>query len=312
MRRSLALGVLMAAVGLAAVAGEARAQDEEPKVVRIDTLNVRDTLYHLSGGGGNALALIDEINGGIVLVDALRPGWSQAVLDAVALVTHLPVTTIINSHAHAGHAGGNAGFEDVTQIVAHENTGAHMARMELFAEPDAPGLPTTTFAERFSLLEDLDRIELYYFGPAHTDGDIVTVFPAKGVAYMGDLFPAKRVPSIDADSGGSYLAYPDTLARAVATLEGVERAITGHTPPPSTYAGRGRRERRESWTTWQDFVEYAEFTRAFVGAVEAAYEAGRSAAEAAAALALPERYAEYDLDRAEAGIEAIYAELAAR
>ena len=312
MRRLLALRVLIAAVGLAAAAGAARAQDEEPKVVRIDTLNVRDTLYHLDGGGGNALALIDEINGGVVLVDAKRPGWSQPVLDAVGLVTHLPVTTIINSHAHAGHAGGNAGFEDVTQIVAHENTRGHMTRMELFAGPDAPGLPTTTFTERFSLLEDLDRIELYHFGPAHTDGDIVVVFPAKGVAYMGDLFPAKRVPGIDAASGGSYLAYPETLARAVAAIDGVERVITGHTPPPSTYAGRGRRDRREPWTSWQDFVEYAEFTREFVGAAAAAFEAGQSAAEAAASLTLAERYAAYDMQRAEAGIEAIYAELAAR
>ena len=309
MRRSLASSVLLAAVGLAAAAGAARAQDEEQKVVRIDTLNVRDTLYHLSGGGGNALALIDEINGGIVLVDAMGPGWSQAVRDAVALVTHLPVTTIVNSHAHAGHAGGNAEFEGVTQIVAHENT---RARMELLAGQDAPGLPTTTFAERFSLLEDLDRIELYHFGPAHTDGDIIAVFPAKGVAYMGDLFPAKRVPGIDAASGGSYLAYPATLARAVAAIEGVERAITGHTPPPSTYAGRGRRDRREPWTSWQDFVEYAEFTREFVAAAEAAFEAGRSAAEAAASLTLAERYPAYDMERAEAGIEAIYAELAAR
>lgn len=309
MRRSLASSVLIAAVGLAAAAGAARAQDEEQKVVRIDTLNVRDTLYHLSGGGGNALALIDEINGGIVLVDAMGPGWSQAVLDAVALVTHLPVTTIINSHAHAGHADGNAEFEGVTQIVAHENT---RARMELLGGPDAPGLPTTTFTERFSLLEELDRIELYHFGPAHTDGDIIAVFPAKGVAYVGDLFPAKRVPSVDAASGGSYLAYPETLARAVAAIAGVERAITGRTPPPSTYAGRGRRDRREPWTTWQDFVEYAEFTREFVGAAEAAFEAGRSAAEAAASLTLAERYAAYDMEHAEAGIEAIYAELAAR
>ncbi|MDE2906036.1 MAG: hypothetical protein OXQ28_08115, partial [Acidobacteriota bacterium] len=66
------------------------------------------------------------------------------------------------------------------------------------------------------------------------------------------------------------------------------------------------------WTSWQDFVEYAEFTREFVAAAEAAFEAGRSAAEAAASLTLPERYAAYDLERAEAGIEAIYAELAAR
>ena len=312
MRRSLGSSVVMAAAGLVAVAGGARAQDEEQRVVRIDTLNVRDTLYHLAGGGGNALALIDEINGGVVLVDAKRPGWTQPVLDALAQVTHLPVTTIINSHAHAGHAGGNAGFEGVTQIVAHENAQASMARMELFAGPNAPGLPTTTFADRYSLLEDLDRIELYYFGPAHTDGDIVVVFPAKGVAYVGDLFPAKRAPGIDRANGGSGLAYPEALASAVATIQGVERVITGHTPPPSTYAGRGRREQRARWTTWEDFVEYAEFTREFVGAVEAAFEAGRSAAEAAATLRLPERYAAYDMERAEASIETIYAELAAR
>ena len=313
MRRSPGAGALLAAAALAVTTGAASAQQQEPesKVVRIDTLNVRDTLYHLDGGGGNSLALIDEINGGIVLVDAKRPGWSQAVRDALSLVTHLPVTTIINSHAHAGHAGGNAGFEGA-EVVAHENTRAHMARMDLFADPDAPGLPTTTFVDEFSMLEDLDRIDLYHFGPAHTDGDIVVVFPAKGVAYLGDLFPARRVPGVDAERGGSYLAYPDTLARAVAGIEGVERVITGHVPPPSTYAGRGRREQRAPWTTWADFAEYADFTRDFVGTVEAAFDAGLSAAEAHAALALPERYAAYDLGRAAAAIEAIYAELAAR
>lgn len=311
MRRPLAARVL-ATAALAATAAAAHGQDAEPRVVRIDTLNVRDTLYHLTGGGGNALALVDELNGGVVLVDAKRPGWSRPVLDALAAVTDLPVTTIINSHAHAGQAGGNAEFEDVTRIVAHENTRANMARMEQFAGPGAAGLPTTTFADRFSLLEDLDRIDLYHFGPAHTDGDLIAVFPAKGVAYVGDLFPSRAVPAIDAANGGSGLAFPDTLARAVAAIDGVTRVITSHVPPPSTYAGRGRREPRGEWTTWQDFVEYADFTRAFVAAVEEAFDAGRSAGEAAAGLALPARYAEYDMARAEATIEAIYAELAAR
>lgn len=311
MKRPLA-GRVLATAALAATAAGAHGQDAEPRIVRIDTLNVRDTLYHLAGGGDNALALVDEINGGVVLVGTKRPGWSRPVLDALAAVTHLPVTTIINSHAHPGHAGGNAEFEDVTRIVAHENTRANMARMEQFAGPGAAGLPTTTFADRFSLLEDLDRIDLYHFGPAHTDGDLIAVFPAKGVAYVGDLFPARAVPAIDAANGGSGLAFPDTLARAVAAIDGVTRVITAHVPPPSTYAGRGRREPRGEWTTWQDFVEYADFTRAFVAAVEEAFEAGRSAAEAAAGLALPARYAGYDMARAEASIEAIYAELAAR
>ncbi len=35
---------------------------------------------------------------------------------------------------------------------------------------NAASLPTTTFTDRFSLLDGLDRIELYHFGPGHTDG----------------------------------------------------------------------------------------------------------------------------------------------
>ena len=196
----LAVGVL----ALAAAGGHAQAQED--RFVRIDTLNVRDTLYHLGDGGANALALIDEINGGVVLVGTKLPDWGQPVLDAVYQVTDLPVTTIISPHADADHTGSNGEFPDVVEIIAHENTRANMARMELFE--GGAGLPTTTFTDRFALLEDLDRIELYHFGPAHTDGDIVVVFPQKRTAYLGDLFPDKAAPVIDTANGGSARRVP--------------------------------------------------------------------------------------------------------
>ncbi|MCE2558571.1 MAG: MBL fold metallo-hydrolase [Acidobacteria bacterium] len=288
-------------------AAGAGAQEQEPKTVRIDTLNVMDTLYHLSGGGANSLALIDEINGGVVLIDTKRRGWGQAVRDALDGVTDLPVTTVINTHAHPDHAGSNAEFKAAVQVVAHENTRANLARMGA----NAASLP------RFSLLEDLDRIELYHFGPAHTDGDIIVVFPEKGVAYMGGLFPSKATPVIDTENGGSGVAFPDTLAKAVAEIRGVSRVVTGHGQPPVTYAGRGRRETgaNRPWRglmTWEDLEEYADFNRDFLAATERAFRAGLSADEAAAALELPERYKDYGMEHAKANIEAIYDELANR
>ena len=296
--------------------GPATAQTD--RVVEMDTLNVRDVLYHLGGGGGNGLALIDEINGGVVLIDTKPSGWGEAVREVVEQVTDLPVTTIINTHAHPEHAGSNAEFPDAVTIVAHANALAAMLRDGLYAE-GGPGLPTTTFTDRFSLLDDLDRIDLYHFGPAHTDGDVVVVFPEKGVAYVGDLFPARAVPVIDLQRGGSGLAFPETLDRVVAATDGVARVITGHGPFPSTYAGRGRRERgaARAWSgflTWDDLVEYAAFTRELVTAVEAEFAAGRSAGDAAAALALalPDRYAGFDLTDLPAAVDALFAELAAR
>ena len=301
---------------LALTVAGGHAQPQEERFVRIDTLNVRDTLYHLGDGGANALALIDEINGGVVLVGTKLPGWGQAVSDAVYQVTDLPVTTIISTHADVDHTGANGEFPDIVDIIAHENTRANMARTELFAG-GAPGLPTTTLTDRFALLEDLDRIELYYFGPAHTDGDIVVVFPQKRTAYLGDLFPDKAAPVIDTANGGSGVAFPETLAKVVAAIDGIDRVITGHGPIPTTYAGRGRRDRgaRRAWTgwmTWNDLAEYADFNRDFLASVRTSYEAGRSAEEAAANLDLPARYAAYDLERAPANVEAIYNELAGR
>lgn len=295
--------------------GGGLAQAPEERFIRIDTLNVRDTLYHLGDGGANALALIDEINGGVILIGSKLPGWGQPVLDAVYQVTDLPVTTIISTHADLDHTGSNAEFPDVVDIIAHENTRANMARMELFS--GGAGLPTTTFTDRYGLLDDLDRIELYYFGPAHTDGDIVVVFPQKRTAYLGDLFPDKAAPVIDTDNGGSGVAFPETLARAVAAIDGVDRVITGHGPIPTTYAGRGRRDRgaRRAWSGWMtrdDLAEYADFNRDFLASVRTSYEAGRSVDEAAANLDLPARYAGYDLQRARANVEAIYNELAGR
>ena len=181
----------------------------------------------------------------------------------------------------------------------------------------ADTVTVTTFGDRHALLEDLDRIELYHFGPAHTGGDTIVVFPQKGVAFLGDLFPSKATPVIDRENGGSGVAFPETLARAVESIDGVQRVITGRAPFPSTYAGRGRREQgaRRPWTgwmTWDDVAEYADFNRDFLAAVEAAYRAGASVDEAAATLELPERYRDYGMEHARANVEAIYAELAAQ
>ena len=307
--------VVLSLVSLVAIPTGGQAQEQ--KTVRIDTLGVMDTLYHLSGGGANSLALIDEINGGVVLIDTKRPGWGQAVRSALDGVTDLPVTTIVNTSAHPDHAGSNGEFGNAALIVAHENTKANMARTDLYSGTNAASLPTRTFADRFSLLEDIDRIELYHFGPAHTDGDIIVVFPAKGVAYLGGLFPSKATPVIDTRNGGSGVAFPDTLAKAVAGIPGVSRVITGHGEAPVTYAGRGRRETGADrpWTgfmTWEDLEEYADFNRDFLAATEEAFQAGLTVDEAAATLELPDRYRDYGMEHARANIEAIYDELANR
>lgn len=299
MRRGIVLGALIA---IGAVALAAQRQPEGPKVVKMVTLNVRDTLYLLTGGGGNTLALIDENSGGVILIDTQLAGWGPALLDAVRAVTDTPVTTIINTHPHGDHTGSNGEFPTAVQIVAHENTKANMAKMDAFKGGNARFLPNKTYQDKVSLLDGINRIDLYYFGAGHTNGDTIVVFPEKGVAHMGDLFAGKAAPFIDVSNGGSGVAYPETLAKAVAGIKGVTKVIPGHgTPPPGSSVSR--------WLTWTDVQEYANFNREFLAAVQDAMKAGKSVDEAAASLNLPEKYKNYDMTRAKANVQAIYDEL---
>src|SRR5436309_14393286 len=84
------------------------------------------------------------------------------------------------------------------------------------------------------------------------------------------------------------VAYPETLARAVAAINGDSRVITGHTGIPDSYAGAGRRsaertspDPRRRYMTVDDLQEYADFNRDFLAAVRQAMQAGKSVEQAA-------------------------------
>ncbi len=300
---------LVVALGLTTTASS----QGDRRTVRLRTLSPGDVLYVMLDGGGNSLALIGDEQ--VVLIDTKSPGWGQSVVDAVNAVGDQPIGTVINTHAHIDHTGGNLDLPAATTIIAHENAKAAMAKMPQFQGPGSRALPNKTMTDRLSLLDGRDRIELYYFGAAHTNGDLIVVFPAKRIAYVGDLFPSKAAPFIDTANGGSAIAFPETLAKAVSTISGVTRVITGHE--------EGVRATRSAsptsvdistpqTMTWADLQEYADFNRDFLDAVRAAKAAGKSAQDAAASLKLAERYAAYDMTQASANVQAIYRELDAR
>src|SRR5688572_16821918 len=54
------------------------------KIVRMQTLNVRDILYILTGGSNTLALMRDE---GTVLVDTKPPGWGRAILDNLEAVS---------------------------------------------------------------------------------------------------------------------------------------------------------------------------------------------------------------------------------
>ena len=291
MRRTTVLAALVA-IGFAAALGRPAAQGNVAAIEQ-----VKDNLYVITGGGGNTAALVT--GEGVVLVDTKNPGWGEAILDQLRTVTDEPVTMIINTHTHGDHVGSNVDFAQPVEVAAHANTRTNMERMPAFQSAGGRQyLPGRTYEDRLTLLDGANRIDLHHFGAGHTNGDSIVVFTALGVAHTGDLFAWKGVPYIDVGNGGSGVQYPKTVLAAADGIQGVDMVIPGHSPV----------------MTWADFREFGEFNRDFLAAVEAGKAAGRSAAETAASLDLPDRYANYAMSRgtltsAEDNAEKIYAEL---
>ncbi len=164
----------------------------------------------------------------MTLVDTKVSGWGQPMLTRLKTLTDKPVTTIVNTHAHFDHVNGNAELPSV-EIVTHQNrpkrpwrtgsrsTGFRGDASTPFKASGGKGLPTWAFTDRLSLGSGSDRVDLYYYGRAHTGGDAYVVFTAARVMHAGDTFPNKTTPIMDRNNGGSGLSYSGTLAKAAAT-----------------------------------------------------------------------------------------------
>jgi glyoxylase-like metal-dependent hydrolase (beta-lactamase superfamily II) len=300
MRRAVALCSLCV---LCVLCVSVEAQQSPAKAVTqqqffVEAYFLRNEVYFLSNGRTNAVAIVTA--DGVVLLDGMSAGWGARVRDAVQKVSYMPVTAIINSHAHEDHAGADAEYPDAVQIVMHENSRKRLARSS------AKDKGIKTFADGLPVTIGNRPLHVYYFGRGHTDGDAIVVIPDIKAAYVGDLFTEKALPVIDPAAGGSALALPGTLARASREITGVDRIVTGHGRWPGSKADPGGIQR---WPAWSDFQEYAEFTREFVEAVTAGWKSGKSAEQTSAALRMPEKYKDYRLDGAKALIETIFKEL---
>jgi len=306
-KRLIALVTLVALGGLSvAVAAYTQGAAQAPRVVEVEKL--KDNLFMLKGGGGNTAVFVGAK--GVVVVDTKIPGWGQPLLAKIKELTDKPVTTIINTHTHYDHVGGNPDFPDNVDIVVHENTKANMEVMRpvtgipmdqqtflgVFKDSKGKGLAKRTFKDKLTIGSGADEIDLYYFGRGHTNGDAWVVFPSLRVMHAGDIFSGKNLPLLDASNGGSGVAIGDSLAKAASTVKNIDSIITGHS----------------TVMTMKDLEEYAQFNKDFLAAVQAGKKAGKSADEIAASWKMPEKYTGYaapQAPRLKTNVEVILAEM---
>ena len=287
MKRSVLLtAIVVIGLGVSAVAAQRGGGGRGGGLPPSGTIEkIKDNLYKIPGAGSNTTVFI--ASDGVVLVDTKLANNGEAIMKQVRTVTDKPVTTLINTHVHPDHNGSNDYFKTArpsVAVVTHENT-----RKWVAANPKASPAwrPDITFDNVAQLGKGADRIDLYYFGAGHTDGDAFVVFPALRAMCIGDLMAWNMAPLIDPATKGSVIALPDTLEKAAKGIRNVDMVIEGH----------------GNVNTWKGLVEYAAFNRALLNAATAALKAGRTQEQALAELEKNKRFAVFMKEELLPGLE---------
>jgi cyclase len=224
----------IAALGLAALAAAAHAQDFSK--VEIQATKVTETVYMLTGAGGNLGLSVGE--DAVFLIDDQFAPLTPKINEAIAKLTRQPVKFLLNTHWHYDHTGGNENYGRAgTIIVAHENVRKRMSTdqvIEFFKQPikAAPkaALPVVTFNGAVSFHLNGEEIRGIHVPRAHTDGDAIVHFLGSDVIHMGDVYFNGYYPFIDSSAGGTVDGVIAACDQVLGIATDKTRIIPGHGP----------------------------------------------------------------------------------
>ncbi|MEZ6244171.1 MAG: MBL fold metallo-hydrolase [Phycisphaerales bacterium] len=210
--------------------------------------------------GGNTLVL--GAKHGALLVDTKFPFLGAALRQDALTLTEAPALTLINTHHHGDHTGGNAAFLPKDPIYAHEKAIARVSGQlgqYVSAAKGGPGqlsragaseallglatdmakraddltpedfTPTHALAVDGMLVEFGDRrVKTHHFGPGHTDNDVVVVAHDINLVHTGDLVFSGLHPYFDPPGGATAAGWLKSLEATFKLCDEETVVVPGH------------------------------------------------------------------------------------
>ena len=211
-------------------------------------VKISDRVYYFQrvATSNSGAILLDDY---AIIVDAgQEPLSGQDAVEKLRQVTDKPVKYLVLTHYHDDHLMSVPWFkEQGIVVVAQEETARIIRemghklidqRIKLFGQrrPELKDIlkdaviegPDVVFREKFTFGWGEDRVELLYFGPARTPGDLFVWLPREKALFTGDAINGKSIQPIHYD-------YPNTAqwqsALETALKLGADVYLPGHRDP---------------------------------------------------------------------------------
>jgi glyoxylase-like metal-dependent hydrolase (beta-lactamase superfamily II) len=260
MSKRIVLGLFSAAAML--LAQHAHAQfGSQP--AELSLIKVRDDIYVISNVAVPGLVTALITDDGVLLVDDKFEIDHDNIMRLLKTVTDQPVKYVINTHYHGDHSGGNAKLQALGTLAVAST----QARASMVAANQS-GQPNITVGEHAAIHLGGKTVEIHKVGRAHTNGDVVVLFPEQRVLAAGDIFangPGTSAQLVDYRGGGSAKEWPKAIDEALALQ--FDTVIPGHGLVSTRADFQAYRERAQRFaTTLQQLVSQGK-TRAEIETV---------------------------------------------
>jgi glyoxylase-like metal-dependent hydrolase (beta-lactamase superfamily II) len=214
----------------------------------LQTHKLRGGVTIIEGSGGNIAVLTGP--DGKVFIDAGITATRPRILDAVHSLGPGPIKHLINTHWHFDHTDGNQWLNaEGAAVLSHENTRKHLLSAQRvedwdfnFPSPPLAAVPTEIFSSEKTVTLNRSTLQLKYYGPAHTDGDISVRFSEADIFHCGDTYWNRIYPFIDYSTGGSIDGMIKAAEANLAAVTDKTVVIPGHNLPDQASAVSNKSE----------------------------------------------------------------------
>ncbi len=193
------------------------------KDIEITASPLAENIYLLTGSGGNMAAVTSPE--AVLLIDSQYAELADKIRATLKTLSPAELTTLINTHMHGDHVGGNAALAANANIIAHKNVRPRLVNNANF---DQAGLPKTNIEQTTPLQHGDIELVLEPMPASHTDGDMLIWFPEQNIVHMGDLLFQGRFPFVDTNNGGNVQQYIENTRYVLARIDDNTKVIPGH------------------------------------------------------------------------------------
>lgn len=241
-----------------------------------DMKPLRRNVGIFSEKGGTIGWLIQKNN--IVIIDSQFREQAGHLIEAIRKTEDAPIRYLINTHHHGDHTSGNIAFKGIAKnILAHENSKLNQIASAVKNNNEADQLyPDMIYTERWQEKCGDEKIDMQYWGPAHTNGDSIIHFQEANIVHCGDLVFNRRYPFIDKVAGARIDNWIEILQQLQTYFDNDTLFIFGHAREGYNVTG-GK----------DDLAAFADYLTALLEFISSEIKAGKTKEQIMAATTIP-------------------------